>query len=158
MKHKTITLALILLFLLTGTVFAAKPVIKSDRSYFDINTGLYVLSGNVTIQVKNRTITAGQAKVSMASLEVWGSGGVTITQDDIFFSGDCVYAYGSEEKAKIDGGIVFRRTGLTITADQAEYDWDKKIAVFQGNVKINQNGNVTTTDKVSYHVTSNTFL
>lgn len=157
MKLKAFILTFIMIISITGTAFASKPVIKSDRSYFDINTGLYVLSGNVTIQVNNRTITAGQAKVSIASLEVWGSGGVTVTQDDIFFSGDSVYVYGSEQRAKIDGGVLFKRTGLTIAADRVDYSWDTKTAVFEGNVKVSQNGNVTLANKIYYNVRTNSF-
>ena len=157
MKTKAIILTLLLALLVSGTAFAAKPVIKSDRSYFDINTGLYVLSGNVVIQVNNRTITAGQAKVSMASLEVWGTGGITVTQGDIYFTGESVYVFGSEERAKIDGGVCFKRSDLTVTADRAEYSWDTKLAVFDGNVKITQNSNVTSTDKITYNLRTNAF-
>lgn len=157
MRAKAFILTLTLVMFITGTAFAAKPVIKSDRSYFDINTGLYVLSGNVTIQVNNRTITAGQAKISMASLEIWGSGGVTVTQDDIFFTGDSVYVYGTEQRAKIDGGVFFKRTDLSIQADRVDYSWDTKVATFEGNVKITQNGNVTLTPKTRYNVRANCF-
>ena len=157
MRIKAIILTLIMIIFVTGTAFAAKPVIKSDRSYFDINTGLYVLNGNVTIQVNNRTITAGMAKVSMASLEVWGSGGVTVTQDDIYFAGDSVYVYGTEQRAKIDGGVLFKRTDLSITADRVDYSWDSKIAVFDGNVKITQNGYSRTVGTICYNVKTNTF-
>lgn len=157
MRTKAFILTFIMVILITGTAFAAKPIIKSDRSYFDINTGLYVLSGNVTIQVNNRTITAGQAKVSMASLEVWGSGGVTVTQDDIFFAGDSVYVYGTEQRAKIDGGVLFKRTDLSIQADRVDYSWDTKVAAFEGNVKITQNGNVTLAPKTRYNVRTNSF-
>ena len=157
MLKRIFLLTLLLTVLITGTVFAAKPVIKSDRSYFDINTGLFVLSGNVNIQVKNRTITASQAKVNMASMEVWGTGGVTVTQDDIHFSGDSVYVYGSEHYAKIEGNILFKRTDLTIQADRVEYNWSTKLATFEGNVNITQNGAVTCAEQTIYNVRTNTF-
>ncbi|MBP2659902.1 MAG: OstA family protein, partial [Firmicutes bacterium] len=87
------------MLLFTATTLAAKPTITADQQYFDINTGLYVLNGNVYIQVKNRVITADQAKVNMGSLEVWGSGNITVKQDDILFTADSVYVYGAQDRA-----------------------------------------------------------
>lgn len=160
MKAKIMLVALLALFLLTGIACAApaKPVIKADKTYFDINTGLYVLKGNVYIEARGRVITAGMARVSMASLEVWGSEGVTVTQGDIYFSGDSVYVYGMKDRAKIDGGVTFSRTGLTVTADQAEFNWRSKIGVFTGNVKITQDDNTWTTDRLTYNIDTNTIV
>ncbi len=160
MKIKIILVALLALFLLTGSVWAApaKPIIKADKTYFDVNTGLYVLRGNVYIEVKNRIITAGMARVSVASLEVWGSGGVTVTQGDIYFTGDSVYVYGMQDRAKIDGGVTFTRTGLTVTADSAEFNWRSKIGVFTGNVKVTQGDTSWAADRVTYNVDTNAIV
>lgn len=159
MKRKILLILLLMLLVLTSTSFAApKPVIKADKTYFDINSGLYVLKGNVYIEVRNRIITASMAKVSVGSLEVWGSGGVVVTQDDITFTGDSVYVYGSQDKAQVDGGVTFTRTGLSITADKAEFNWKTKLGVFTGNVKVTQDGNTWTADSVTYNVDSNTIL
>lgn len=151
---------LLTLFLLTGIVCAApaKPVIKADKTYFDINTGLYVLKGNVYIEARGRVITAGMARVSLGSLEVWGSGGVTVTQGDINFTGDSVYVYGLQDRAKIDGGVTFTRTGLSVAADQAEFNWRSKIGVFTGNVRVTQNDSTWTADKLVYNVDTNTIV
>ena len=159
MKQKIVLIFLLVFLVLTSTSFAApKPVIKADKTYFDINSGLYVLKGNVYIEVKNRIITANLAKVSLGSLEVWGSGGVVVIQDDITFTGDSVYVYGTQDKAEIDGGITFNRTGLSISADKAEFNWRTKLGVFTGNVKITQDGNTKTADTVTYNVDTNTIL
>lgn len=159
MKQKIVLIFLLVFLVLTSTSFAApKPVIKADKTYFDINSGLYVLKGNVYIEVKNRIITANLAKVSLGSLEVWGSGGVVVIQDDITFTGDSVYVYGTQDKAEIDGGITFNRTGLSISADKAEFNWRTKLGVFTGNVKITQDGNTRTADTVTYNVDTNTIL
>jgi len=158
-KQKIVLIFLLVFLVLTSTSFAApKPVIKADKTYFDINSGLYVLKGNVYIEVKNRIITANLAKVSLGSLEVWGSGGVVVIQDDITFTGDSVYVYGTQDKAEIDGGITFNRTGLSISADKAEFNWRTKLGVFTGNVKITQDGNTRTADTVTYNVDTNTIL
>ncbi|MBP2649670.1 MAG: lptD 3 [Firmicutes bacterium] len=163
MESKSFATLLILIFILTccmsATAFAGpKPVIQADSTYYDINTGLYVLNGNVYVQVKNRTITANQARVSVGSLEVWGSGGVTVCQDDIQFSGDSVYVYGAQDRAVVDGGVSFSRTGLSITADKAEFNWRSKVGVFSGNVTVNQSGNLWTTDSLTYNVETNSIL
>ncbi|MDR7867240.1 MAG: LptA/OstA family protein [Sporomusaceae bacterium] len=160
MKRKTLLVTLLALFLLTGIACAApaKPIIKADKTYFDINTGLYVLKGNVYIEVKDRIITAGMARVSVASLEVWGTEGVTVTQGDICFTGHDVYVFGMQDKAKIDGGVTFKRTGLSITADRVEFNWNSKLGVFSGNVRVTQNDATWTADRVTYNVETNTIV
>ena len=155
---RIVVIMLLLLFLLTGTTFAAKPVVTADRTYFDINTGLYVLKGNVYIEVSNRVITAGEAKVNLASLEVWGTGGITVKQDDIYFTGGNVYVYGTKNRAKIDGGVQFSRTDLAIKADNVDFSWDNRIALFSGNVHVTQGFNEWTADSANYNVDSNNFI
>jgi lipopolysaccharide export system protein LptA len=157
MKLKTLLLFLLCLLFMTTTAFA-KPVIRADQQYFDINTGLYVLKGNVYIEVGNRVITAGQARVNMTSMEVWGTGGVSVTQDDIHFTGDNVYVYGTQSRATISGDVNFSRTNLKITAAQAEYNWNDKIAVFSGNVSVTQNGNSYTANTVKYNLATNSII
>jgi lipopolysaccharide assembly outer membrane protein LptD (OstA) len=66
--------------------------------------------------------------------------------------------YGTKDKATIDGGVNFSRDGLSITADNAEFNWRNKIAVFNGNVRVNQNGTNWSADSASYNVSSNNFL
>jgi lipopolysaccharide export system protein LptA len=160
MKPKILLATLLTLFLLAGTVYAspAKPVITADKTYFDVNTGLYVLKGNVYIGVGNRVITAGMARVSVSSLEVWGTGSITVTQEDIYFTGQDVYVFGKQDQAKIDGGVSFSRTGLTITSDRAEFNWRSKLGVFSGNVKVSQNDNTWTADRVTYNIETNEIL
>lgn len=161
MKRKVALLLLVMLMavlLVSSAEAAPKPIINADKQYFDVNTGLYVLKGNVYIEVRNRIITAGQAKVNMGSLEVWGSGGVTVTQGDIYFSGDSVYVYGLQDRADIDGGVYFKRSGLEISADRVQFNWRSKLATFNGNVHINQGGNTWTADSLTYNVDTNTTL
>ena len=155
---KIIGVLLVAFLLVTSTAWAAKPVITADNTYFDVNTGLYVLKGNVYIEVKNRIITASQAKVNLATLEVWGGGGITVTQDDIYFTGGSVYVYGAKNLAKIDGGVNFSRNGLSINADSVEFNWSNRIAAFDGNVHVTQDTNSWTADTVRYNVDSNSFL
>ena len=160
MKLKTCFLIFLALFVISSTTLAAgaKPIIRADKTYFDINTGLYVLKGNCYLEVRDRIITCNEAKVSISSLEVWGYGGVTVTQGDIIFTGDSVYVFGTQDKAQIDGGVSFTRTGLSVTADKAEFNWRSKIGVFTGNVKVNQGNNSWTTDTLTYNVETNTIL
>lgn len=159
MKHRIsiIFATALLLMVCAATAQAAKPVIKSDNSYFDFARGLYVLKGNVTVEVNNRLITAGEAKVSVVTLEVWGAGGITLTQDDIRFTGDSVYVNGSRHNATISGGVCFQRGSLSISADQAEYNWQTKQGIFRNKVKIDDNGESTTVDQVTYDITTNTY-
>lgn len=159
MKHRIIVLlvAAMVCFSFATTGQAAKPVIRSDSSYFDYDNGVYVLKGNVSVEINNRLITAGEAKVSAVSLEVWGAGGITLTQDDISFSGDSVYVNGLQRNATIKGGVSFKRGNLSLTADEAEYNWRTKQGTFIGNVKINDNGEVIPAEHVSYDIATNTY-
>lgn len=154
MKNKLILGVLVIVMAIASAAAAApaKPVIKADKTYYDINTGLYVLSGNVYIQVRDRIITAGQAKVSLSSLEVWGTGGITLTQDDITLNADSVHVYGSQSKAVLEGGLAFRRTDLTVIADRAVFDWTTKLGTFSGNVRVSQKENTWQTAAVTYNV------
>lgn len=158
MKTKIFIFTLLVMLLFTTTTLAAKPIITADKQYFDINTGLYVLNGNVYIEVKNRIITANQAKVNVGSLEVWGSGGITVRQEDLFFTADSVYVYGAQDRAIVEGNVDFSRTNLRVTANHVDYNWRDKIATFSGNVQINQNGNSRSTDNIQYNIVADTFL
>lgn len=159
MKYNRIILStLLVLILLTGMASAAKPVVNADRTYFDINTGLYVLNGNVYIEAGSRVITAGQARVNPATFEVWGGGGITVSQDDIYFTGDSVYVYGTKDRASITGGVNLSRSGLSIAADSVDFNWRTRVAVFSGNVQVSQGGSNWSAESVSYNVDSNSFL
>lgn len=153
---KRLAVLTVLLLVLISSTALAKPVVTADKTYFDVATGLYNLIGNVYIEVGNRIITAGQAKVNMATLEVSGSGGVTVTQDDIKFSGDNVFVYGTSNKADVSGNIIFMRNGLSITADQATFNWKTKQASFTGNVHVTTDKDSTTYNSVTYDLITNT--
>lgn len=154
LKLRVIVCLLLVIFAFYGVAVAApsRLVIKADKTYYDVNTGLYVLNGNVFIQVRDRIITAGQAKVSLGSLEVWGSGGITLTQGDIALAADSVHVFGSQNKALIEGGVTFKRTDLAIVAERAEFDWKTKLGVFQGNVKVTQKDDSWQASSVIYNV------
>lgn len=148
---------LTLLLLLPASVFA-KPVISSDSNYFDINTGRYILDGNVYVKTGDREIRAEHAQVSIVSLEVWGQGGVTVTQGDILFTGDTVYVSGRNKSATISGGIDFERTALSIKAESVVFNWGTKIAEFSGNISVNDHGNAYTADTLRYDIRANQIL
>jgi len=154
---KTLLFLLGLLLLMTTSALA-KPIITSDTNYFDINTGQYVLKGNVYIETGSRVITAGQAKVDITSMEVWAQDGVTVRQDNLTFHGQNVYVAGANKTASITGGVDLSRDTLSITADSVKYNWDTKIAEFNGNVNVSNDGTSYTTDYVSYDMANNKIL
>ena len=158
MKTRIIFVALLALSLFSSCAFAAKPAILADQQYLDINSGLYVLKGNVLIETGGRTIKAGQAQINIASMEVWGSGGVSIQQDDIYFSGDDVYIYSGQNKAEISGNAKLVRAKLKISASKVEYDWNSKIAYFKDNVQVSSEKGNYTTDNLLYNVETNKIL
>ena len=157
MKLYRISFLLLLLLSITSLALA-KPVISSDSSYLDVNTGRYVLEGHVRVETGSRIITADKAQVSIASLEVWGQGHITLTQEDIHFTGNSVYVNGSDKEATIEGGTDFERTGLSITSDSAKFNWETKIADFYDNVTVRRGDETSTANHISYHVIDDAIL
>ena len=155
---KLFLLTVFALFLLPGLSLAAKPNITSDSNYFDINTGCYILEGNVRIETSSRLITADKAKVNITSMEVWGDGNISVTQDDITFTGNSVYVDGSSKEAVIRGNADLERTGLSIRSDNVKYNWQDKIATFKGNVQVNDNGQTYSADVIQYSMSDNKIL
>ena len=125
--------SLLLLFPST-TAFAERPAISCDKQSFDIFTGRYLLDGNVTVQTKDRVITADHAQVSLVTQEVWAQGNVTLVQDDILFRGDDLYVEGKGHLATLSQNILFERGDLTIKADSVVFNWDTKLAECTGKV------------------------
>lgn len=151
--RKILFICLVLSILITSISHAAMPTIKADKQYFDISAGVHVLSGNVHIAHNNRIVTAGEARTNM--IEVWASGGVTFTQDDIYFTGDTLYVYFPSNSAQINGGVKLSRSNLEITANKVDFNWQTKIATFNGNVHVNQNGTHWSQDSIRYNVVEN---
>jgi len=155
MMYKKIVLLILFSFLFTystGSVVAAKPIIKAETTYYDTNTGLYVLKGHVRIEVGSRVITAGQAKISLGSLEIWGSDGITLTQDNIHLTAGSVYVYGTRSKAMLSGGVKLEQPHITINAETAEFNWRTKLATFTGNVHITQGDDTWSAASVTYNI------
>lgn len=154
MYKKTGILLLVFFYLLAcpaGPAAAARPVITADTTYYDTDTGLYTLKGHVRVEVGKRIITAGQAKVSLGSLEVWGSDGITLTQEDISLTAGNVYVIGPQNKAALSGGVTLSQPQITITADTADFNWRTKLAVFTGNVQVTQGNDTWSAASVTYN-------
>jgi len=150
MRYKIFIITLFIASFFTATVFAAMPVVKADKQYYDVNTGLQVLAGNVTISYKDRSVTAGTAKTNMS--EVWASGGISYSDKDIYLTGSTVYVSSPDRTAYIDGTVNFNRASLKIIADHVEYNWKTKTATFSGNVQVFQTQNFYKTECLTYNV------
>jgi len=156
----TIIASLILLSFVT-TSFAAvnNKYFKADKQYFDIETGHYVISGNIVINLENGYISGEKAQVKLSTLEFWGTGGWLLKQYDVTFKGETAYVVFGKDIAMIEGGADFQRTNLQISSDRVDYNWKTKIAAFKGNVKVAQPGLATvSSDTVKYNVQSKEFI
>lgn len=140
-----------------GPQLAGKPVIKADRSYFDVNSGLYVLNGNVYIEWRGQKVTAGQAKASLGTMEIWGGGGITFAFEDMVVTAESVRVISAQSRALISGNVVFTRGELTIAADRVELNWDKKLARFDDNVKLKCPAESRAADSLTYNFAANTW-
>ncbi|MHC1746433.1 MAG: LptA/OstA family protein [Negativicutes bacterium] len=156
MRCKIFVITLFIALFFTSTVFAAMPVVKADKQYFDVNTGLHILSGNVSINHKDRSVTAGTAKTNMS--EVWASGGISYSDKDISLNGSTVYVSFPSRTAYVDGMITFSRSSLKIIADHSEYNWKTKTAIFTGNVQVYQNQNFFKAERLIYNVKSDALI
>ena len=162
MKQYRIALVVALVLLsFASTSFAAvnNKYFRADKQYFDIETGQYVISGNIVINVENGFIAGEKAQVKLSTLEFWGTGGWLLKQYDVTFKGESAYVVFGKDIAMIEGGADFQRTDLQITSDKVDYNWKSKIAVFKGNVKVIQPGLATvSSDSVKYNVETKEFV
>ena len=162
MKQFRIMLVVMLVLLaLASTSFAAvnNKYFRADKQYFDIETGQYVVSGNIVINVENGFISGEKAQVKLSTLEFWGTGGWLLKQYDVTFKGESAYVVFGKDIAMIEGGADFQRTGLQITSDKVDYNWKSKVAVFKGNVKVIQPGlAVVSSNSIKYNVETKEFV
>lgn len=162
MKNYRIALVVALVLLsFASTSFAAvnNKYFRADKQYFDVETGQYIISGNIIINLDNGVIAGEKAQVKLSTLEFWGTGGWLLKQYDVTFKGDSAYVVFGKDVAMIEGGADFQRTGLQITSDKVDYNWKSKIAVFKGNVKVTQSGlSSASADSIKYNVETKEFV
>ncbi len=154
-------LVAIILLSFASTSFAAvnNKYFRADNQYFDVETGQYVISGNIVINLDNGVITGEKAQVKLSTLEFWGTGGWLLKQFDVTFRGESAYVVFGKDVAMIEGGVDFQRTDLQITADKVDYNWKTRIAVFNGNVKLMQTGLAPVgSDQLKYNVKTKEFV
>ena len=153
--------ALLVMVALISTSYAAvnNKYFRADKQYFDIETGQYVVSGNIVINVENGFIAGEKAQVKLSTLEFWGTGGWMLKQYDVTFKGDSAYVVFGKDIAMIEGGADFQRPDLQITSDKVDYNWKSKVAVFKGNVKVIQPGlAIVSADSIKYNVETKQFV
>lgn len=148
MKLLKIFSAILVLVLIPIKSFAAEPEISYDKMSFNFLKGYYTLTGNVRVALNNHgykmVLTADEAQVSILQKKCTARGKVTLSHEDIFFSCDKAFAQWETNTADIVGKINFQsKDKITVTADAAQYDWNKRIADFYGNVKIKLDKNFT---------------
>ena len=154
-------IAVLLLTTLSSVGFAAvnNKYFRADKQYFDVETGQYIISGNIVINLNNGFIAGDKARVKLSTLEFWGTGGWTLKQEDVTFRGESAYVVFGKNSAMIEGGADFQRPDLQITADSVDYNWKTKIAEFKGNVKVVQAGQVPVgADLIKYNVETKEFV
>jgi lipopolysaccharide assembly outer membrane protein LptD (OstA) len=141
-----------MIILLYPSLAGANPLdVKADSTYYDVNTGLYMLDGNVTVRVKDAVIQAPMARVSLATLEVYAEGGISVVQGDTHFYGDSVLLKGKEHCAAIQGNITMQDNGLTFTCSNADFDWQTKDVILK-NVTITDSSGQKYAEQAVYNI------
>lgn len=133
-----------------------QPVVTADHSQYNEDSGLYELSGNVRIQCQEQVITATNAKINANTMQVWADGGTTITEGELTFTGDALYTELTESTAWFFGTRCgCERPGLAIHSDNMRYNWQTRIAVFDGHVLWVQKGKNHTSSHLEYDLDKN---
>lgn len=133
-----------------------QPVVSADHSEYNEETGLYDLSGNVRIQCQGRIITSDSAKVNASTLQIWADGRAAITEGELRFTGDALYAELTESTAWFFGTRCgCERPGLAIHGDNMRYNWQTHIVVFDGHVLWVQKGKSNTTSHLEFDLNKN---
>ena len=150
----------LILLALVSTSFAAvnNKYFRADKQYYDFENGVYVVTGNIVINVENGTISGDKAQVKLSTLEFWGTGGWVLQQYDVTFKGNSAYVVFNKDVAQIEGNCDFQRPGLQILSDKVDYNWKSKVATFKGNVKVVQTDSGWAADTVQYNVETKEFL
>lgn len=152
-------MTLVLIFSLPVHAAVNNKYFRADKQYFDVESGQYVISGNIIINLDNGSISGDKAQVKLSTLEFWGTGGWLLKQYDVTFRGESAYVVFGKYVAKIEGGADFQRPNLQITSDKVDYNWKTKIAVFSGNVKVLQPGLAPVgSEMVKYNVATKEFV
>lgn len=156
---KSLFLVFVLMISLTS-VSSASVSVTSDSKYFDIFSGCFVLQGNVLVKTDDRSISADTAKVNLNTREVWADGNIHLEQpnDGIEFSGGSLYASDASKTAQIKGNVLFKRPDITIQANTCSFNWDSKIAEFDGLVDVTKDGKTKAYNSVSYNVQTNEII
>ena len=133
-----------------------KPVASADHSSYSEETGLYTLTGNVCIKCQAFTITADSAMVNASTLQVWTDGHSAITEGELHFTGDALYAEITESTAWFFGTRCgCERPGLAIHSDNMRYNWQTHIVVFDGHVLWLQKGKNHTSSHLEFDLDKN---
>ena len=137
MKKVFILVSLLLALFLPSLALAARPEVSADNTQFNPLTGIYQLDGNVTVRLPGQIIIADHATVHMYQLTVQASGNVRLSDNDISFYCDQVNVIGNESTAYCSGNCRFTEGATNINSNQGSFNWDSKIATFNGNVMVN---------------------
>jgi len=133
-----------------------QPVVSADHSNYNEDSGLYELSGNVRIKCQNLLITAASAKINASTMQIWADGTAAITEGELHFTGDALYAELTENTTWFFGTRCgCERPGLAIHGDNMRYNWQTHIVVFDGHVLWVQNGKNHTFSHLEYDLIKN---
>lgn len=128
----------------------ARPKITADSTSYNEESGRYTLTGNVRINLGSLTIIAPAAKINN-SLQVWTEMSTTLTDGELVFSGEALYAELLGSQAWFFGsGCSLTRPGLLIRSDTMSYNWATQTVVFDGHVYCSHRGKNTTASHLEF--------
>lgn len=136
-----------------------KPMVSAEQSDFNEDTGLYSLKGKVHITFSGRTITANSAKIKEPTLQLWTSGHTMLTEGELRFTGEALYAELAGTTAWFFGTrCSLERPGLIIRADNMNYNWQTHIVTFDGHVFCVQKGHDTAAAHLEFDLEKNAIV
>ncbi|MFV0635324.1 LptA/OstA family protein [Mitsuokella sp.] len=120
---------------ITSFAQSVQPVISANSVRYDEQMGRYICHGNVRISLGDRTIAADEAQLTGDLSAIWTQGHAKFTEGETTFCSEAIYARPADGLAYFFGDrCKLKRPGLAIDSDSIEYNWQNKIAVFDGHV------------------------
>ena len=144
---KIFAMALLMILIAQGKIFAAMPEVSASETYFDVFKGVYVLKGNVHVAINNHgfqaDVKADESQVSVVNQKCWANGHVKLEHGNIIFGCDRAYLQGQDKTVYVKGKVKFEnKNSVAINSDTAIFNWQDKIVDFYGKITLNAGKNL----------------
>lgn len=129
-------LSLALVLAPNETTAATMPEVSADHRSFDLQSGEYILTGNVILRSEKWTASADYVRIHPLTLKLHAQGNVHFSLRGILMSADQVYFTPSNQTVNLQGNLQVSYGKTLIKAEQGLYYLDQSIAGLSGSVSV----------------------